>query len=110
MDADRKGGRAAMGLGRVQARGQVTIPAEVREALGIQPGDVLLFEVRGPGVGQFRVFRTTRSLDEFFDAYRVDGPVPDDLWETVAEDLARDVRPAETLAPAHREAAAGRER
>ena len=44
-----------MGLGRVQARGQVTIPAEVREALGIQAGDVLLVEVTGPDDGRFRM-------------------------------------------------------
>ena len=98
-----------MGLGRVQARGQVTIPAEVREALGIQAGDVLLVEVTGPDDGRFRVVRTTRSLEEYFDAYRVDGPVPADLWDTVADDLARDVTPADALT-AYREAAAAGER
>lgn len=110
MGADGKGGRVAMGLGRVQARGQVTIPAEVREALGIQPGDVLLFEVTGPDEGRFRVVRTTRSLDEYFDAYRVEGPVPANLWDTVAEDLARDATPADALMPVYREAAASGER
>src|SRR5690606_37830905 len=72
-------GGMAMGLGRVQARGQVTIPAEVRGALRIRPGDVLLFEATGPDEGRFRVVRTTRSLDEYFDRWRVDGPVPADL-------------------------------
>ena len=82
-----------MGLGRVQDRGQVTIPAEVRGALRIRPGDVLLFEATGPDEGRFRVVRTTHSLAEYFDRYRVDGPVPADLWETVGEDVARDALP-----------------
>ena len=60
---DGRGG-VAMGLGRVQARSQVTIPAEVRGALRIRPGDVLLFEATGPDEGRFRVVRTTRSLDQ----------------------------------------------
>lgn len=80
----RKERRTAVGLGRVQVRSQVTIPAEVREALEIRPGDVLMFEVIGPEAGQFRILRTTRPLDEFFEAYRVNGPVPADLWDTVA--------------------------
>ena len=103
-------GGMAMGLGRVQARGQVTIPAEVRGALRIRPGDVLLFEATGPDEGRFRVVRTTRSLDEYFDRWRVDGPVPADLWETVAEDVARDALPFAVLDRSEREAAAAGER
>ena len=101
-----------MGLGRVQARGQVTIPAKVREALGIRTGDVLLFDTTGPDEGRFRVIRTSRSLDEFFDAYRVDGPVPADLWNRVAEDIARDAFFTGALARSDpdREAAAAGER
>ncbi|EKP95588.1 AbrB/MazE/SpoVT family DNA-binding domain-containing protein [Thermaerobacter subterraneus] len=97
-----------MGLGRVQTRGQVTIPVEVREALGIRPGDVLLFEVQGPDEGRFRVIRTSRSLDAFFDKYQVDGPVPANLWDAVAEDVSRDVMERGLLGTAEREAAAAR--
>lgn len=42
------------------------------------------------------MLRTTRPLDEFdqfFEAYRVDAPVPADLWEGAAEDGARDPAP-----------------
>src|SRR5690606_33926317 len=99
MGADGKGGRVAMGLGRVQARGQVTRPAEGREALGVQPGDGLLCEVTGPDEGRFRVVGTTRWLDQYFGGYRAAGPVPASLWDTGAEDLARDAAPADALMP-----------
>ena len=35
---------------RVTEKGQVTIPKEIREALGIQPGDEIAFEWTGEGV------------------------------------------------------------
>lgn len=31
-------------MGRVTTKGQVTIPKEVREAMGIRPGDEVVFE------------------------------------------------------------------
>ena len=33
--------------GTVSSKGQITIPEHVRDALGIEPGDPLEFEVRG---------------------------------------------------------------
>ncbi len=35
---------------KVTSRGQVTIPKEIREALGVQPGDRLVFEESPEGV------------------------------------------------------------
>ncbi len=32
---------------RVTSKGQITVPKEVRDHLGIQPGDDLLFDIRG---------------------------------------------------------------
>ena len=32
---------------RLSSKGQVTIPVEVRERLGLQPGDVVVYEVEG---------------------------------------------------------------
>jgi AbrB family looped-hinge helix DNA binding protein len=41
------------GMPRVTSKGQVTIPVTIRYALGIAPGDDVVFTVRD-GVGQFR--------------------------------------------------------
>jgi AbrB family looped-hinge helix DNA binding protein len=36
--------------GRVTTKGQVTIPLEIRDQLGIQPGSIVEFELRDDGV------------------------------------------------------------
>jgi len=38
-----------MALGKVMARGQITLPRDVRQRAHIEPGDVLNIEVVGPG-------------------------------------------------------------
>jgi antitoxin PrlF len=52
-----------MALARVSAKGQVTIPAEVREALEIGEGDDLLFEVVEAGEARIRVLKRRRLTD-----------------------------------------------
>ncbi|MGQ0569697.1 MAG: AbrB/MazE/SpoVT family DNA-binding domain-containing protein [Armatimonadota bacterium] len=32
---------------RVTSKGQITVPREIRERLGLHPGDTLVFEVKG---------------------------------------------------------------
>lgn len=66
-------GRGAVTLVRVQGRGQLTLPAAFRKAVGIRPGDVLLLEQLGPGHFEARVL-SRRSLLEFpqVDAERFD--------------------------------------
>ena len=63
-----------MQLGKVQARGQVTLPRETRRAAGIQPGDTLTIEVVGPGELRCKVFprRTIRTL---WERYPIEGPI-----------------------------------
>lgn len=34
----------------ISSKGQVTVPAEVRERLGLRPGSMVTFELRGDGV------------------------------------------------------------
>lgn len=46
---------------RITSKGQITVPRDIRRALGVRPGDRLLFEVEGGGV---RV-RPVRSVDPF---------------------------------------------
>ena len=33
-------------ISRVTKKGQITIPYEIREKLGIKPGDIVVFEIR----------------------------------------------------------------
>ena len=54
-----------MEIARVQTRGQVTIPQEIREACGVAPGTELLFMVLGPGRFACHVLPQHRSLVEF---------------------------------------------
>jgi AbrB family looped-hinge helix DNA binding protein len=87
----REGRPTIVGLGRVQARGQVTVPVEVRQALDLRPGDVLLFEVTGDSEGRFRVFRAHRELDRLFAEHHLEGTPDLDAWDAPAEQVCRDV-------------------
>lgn len=76
-----------MVLGKVQARGQVTLPGAVRREAGIQPHDVVALEVVGPGLVEIR--RLPRlTLAEAVERYRIDGPVDLEAdratWEAAA--------------------------
>ena len=59
-----KRGRQAVAVVRVQGRGQLTLPASFRKAVGVKPGDVLLLEEQGPGHFEVRVL-SRRSLLDF---------------------------------------------
>ncbi|MFZ1024207.1 MAG: AbrB/MazE/SpoVT family DNA-binding domain-containing protein [Thermoplasmata archaeon] len=56
------------GSGTVSEKGQVTIPKDVRAALGIHPGDRVLFDVEG---GERAVVRKARPmhLTEILDSW-----------------------------------------
>lgn len=89
---DESEGRRVMGFGKVQARGQVTIPTEVRQAANIRTGDTLLFEVTGAGRLRVVAIPTHSSLDDLFDRYSSPGVFEvERVWAEVGEDVARDV-------------------
>ena len=56
-----------MAMARVTAKGQVTIPVEVRKSLDIKEGDDLLFEVGEGGEARIRVVKR-RSLMDLYGA------------------------------------------
>jgi AbrB family looped-hinge helix DNA binding protein len=78
-----------MAIARVQARGQVTLPKEVRDAAGVEPGDAVIVEATGRGTVELRVV-PRMTLAETFERYRIDEPV--DIaadrgrWEEAAAD------------------------
>ncbi|GEM_PF-1706294 len=82
-----------MSFGKVQSRGQVTIPQEIREAAGVRPGDRLLFAAESEGEFHVVVVPQRSSLDELLERYGGGPGVVESkrLWEQVAETIARDV-------------------
>ena len=55
---------------RVTTKGQVTIPKEIREALGIQPGDSVTFAETDSGYELRKHEPTTENGDDPFETYR----------------------------------------
>ncbi len=44
-----------MHVSKLSAKGQVTIPLEIRKALGIEPGDLVAYEMHGQSVKLSRI-------------------------------------------------------
>jgi AbrB family looped-hinge helix DNA binding protein len=74
-----------MSTATLTSKGQVTIPKEVREALGLEPGDRLCFEVRGDGIVEVRA--ETVDLMSLFGAIkpRKRGVTVDQMKRDIAE-------------------------
>jgi len=70
---------------RVTTKGQVTIPKEIREALGIEPGDEVTFEETSTGYTIRKEAPTTAAGDDPFEKYR--GSADSDA--TMAERMRR---------------------
>lgn len=70
---------------RVTTKGQVTIPKEIRDRLGIRPGDEVSFEETNSGYEIRKEEPTTADGDDPFDKYR--GSAGDD--ETMPERMRR---------------------
>lgn len=55
---------------RVTTKGQVTIPKEIRDTLGIEPGDEIVFEPVDSGYKIRKQAPTTSEGDDPFETYR----------------------------------------
>ena len=67
---------------RVLQKGKITIPAEIRERLGIKEGDVLTLEVLGGKVVLLpprTVLNPTRVLDGLAEGISLDRPLEEGL-------------------------------
>ena len=51
-------------LARITSKGQVTVPSEIRRALGVRPGDKLLFENDGDSI-RVRPIRTKSPFEKY---------------------------------------------
>jgi bifunctional DNA-binding transcriptional regulator/antitoxin component of YhaV-PrlF toxin-antitoxin module len=77
----------SMAVGRVLRGGEVSLPAEVQAAVGIEPGDLVSIDVTSRGTVEIR--RMPRlTLAEALDRYRIDGPIDEatdrESWQDVA--------------------------
>ncbi|AGB31905.1 AbrB family transcriptional regulator [Natrinema pellirubrum DSM 15624] len=70
---------------RVTTKGQVTIPKEIRDRLGIEPGDEISFEETASGYEIRKEEPTTTDGDDPFEKYR--GSADSD--ETMPERMRR---------------------
>ena len=66
-----------MSVAKVQARGQVTVPQEIRDLCGIEPGAELLFVPTGPHVFECRVLPAQRALMDLVERFTVQDVAPD---------------------------------
>lgn len=81
-----------MTLARVQPRGQVTIPRDIRQACGVEPGTDLLFTQTGPD--SFQCQKVPRqSIVEIIERLSVPGTAPDltELREEMGDEVAREL-------------------
>jgi len=69
-------------LGKVTAKGQTTIPQEVRTALGIEPGDLLLWQMSRGAVVEVR---KVQPVDLAY-LQALDGTLGE--WSSAADDEA----------------------
>ena len=70
-------------LGKVQSRGQVTLPRAVRQAAGVKPGDTVIVRATGPGTVEIRAL-PRMTVAEMVEKYRIEEPIN---WETYREEL-----------------------
>lgn len=63
-----------MAMSKVTFKGQVTIPKEIRRALGIETGDSLLFQIEDAEVRLRRVKRA--NVPDLYGAFPVTTPFP----------------------------------
>ena len=68
---------------KLTSKGQVTIPAEVREALGLKKGDMLAFEVQA----EYVVVRKRPTLTEVLEKFKHVLPTEED-WTYIDDDEA----------------------
>jgi antitoxin PrlF len=78
-----------MSISRVTSKGRVTIPADIRKALAIEPGDDLLFDLGSDQTAQLRVIKR-RSLSDLYGALRTTRLFPgkEEIREQVGRALA----------------------
>lgn len=97
-------GVTVMTLAKLQDRGQFTVPAKLREAVGLKPGDTLLLRALGPGR-----FEAVALPHHALGAFFAEGVVGEVSLERLREEMGQEMTAGHVpeAAAARREAAAG---
>ena len=76
------------GIATVTSKGQLTVPANIREALKLRAGDKVEFMIHGDGTVRFLAIN--RPLESLFGCIPYDGPTKtlDEIEEGIAEGAA----------------------
>jgi AbrB family looped-hinge helix DNA binding protein len=72
---------------RIQERGQVTLPKQLRERAGMKPGDKVFFHYVGPGRIEVCAY-PSMTMDEMIERFKIDEPI-DDLEAVIREEEQR---------------------
>ena len=83
--------KQVMGFGRLQSRGQVTIPLDVRQEAGIAPGDVILFQVVERGRLLAVSLPRHTSMEAVLARFGSEGSPMPGGWDRIGDDIAQDV-------------------
>ncbi|MEK7700567.1 MAG: AbrB/MazE/SpoVT family DNA-binding domain-containing protein [candidate division NC10 bacterium] len=86
----------------VSSKGQITLPAEAREKLGLAPGTPVQFELREGGLFLRKGGRGTHPVDQVFGRLKLEKPV-----DTLLDEM-RGPRPRRAASSTARRAATGR--
>ena len=73
---------------KVTAKGQTTIPLEVREHLGIVPGDRVRYVINGERVEVFPRNKPASAIFGLLEEYAIPGTTLDDYKAAVADAVA----------------------
>ena len=80
-----------MAVGKVRENGQISLPGEIQQAIGLEPGDLVSIDVTERGTVEIRRLSPLRLAD-LLARYHIDEPINDardrEQWQDIA---ARDV-------------------
>ena len=76
-----------MAVGKVREDGEITLPPDVQQAVGIEPGDLVSIEVTEQGTVEIRRLAPVRLAD-LLERYRIERPIDEaavrDEWQDIA--------------------------
>jgi len=81
----------------VTSKGQITLPVEIRDQLGLEPGVVVSFELREGGAFLRKGAFDKHPVDRVFGRLRLEKPVDTLLDEMRGRSLTRTVSPPDRL-------------